>query len=124
MRSATSCGACGSTPPSTLVDRSLFDEMGALRAERRQPAPRARRSARRSDGEGFTDVKIVASGGFTAARIREFEAQNVAVDAYGVGSSLIRGENDFTADVVLLDGKPCAKVGRSYSPNPRLERVQ
>jgi nicotinate phosphoribosyltransferase len=47
----------------------------------------------------------------------------VPVDAYGVGSSLIRGKNDFTADVVLLEGRPCAKAGRSYRPNPRLERV-
>ena len=37
------------------------------------------------------------------------------VDAYGVGSSLIRGDNDFTADIVLLDGRPCAKVGRRYA---------
>ena len=45
------------------------------------------------------------------------------VDSYGVGSALIRGENDFTADVVLTDGRPSAKVGRRYRPNPRLERV-
>ena len=69
-------------------------------------------------------MKIVVSGGFTAARIREFEARGEAVDAYGVGSSLIRGQNDFTADVVLLDGRQTAKVGRAYAPNPRLERVQ
>ena len=53
------------------------------------------------DGAGYPDVRIVASGGFTAERIREFEAAGVPVDAYGVGSSLIRGDNDFTADVVL-----------------------
>jgi nicotinate phosphoribosyltransferase len=76
------------------------------------------------DGAGYPNVRIVASGGFTAQRIREFEAAGVAVDAYGVGSSLIRGQNDFTADVVLLDNKPCAKVGRTYAPNPRLERVR
>ena len=34
------------------------------------------------------------------------------VDAYGVGSSLLRGQNDFTADVVRVDGRPVAKVGR------------
>ena len=45
------------------------------------------------------------------------------VDAYGVGSTLIRGENDFTADVVLADGKPAAKAGREYLPNPRLDLV-
>ncbi|MBA3821033.1 MAG: quinolinate phosphoribosyl transferase, partial [Deltaproteobacteria bacterium] len=55
--------------------------------------------------------------------IRAFEAAGVPVDSYGVGSSLIRGANDFTADVVVVDGRPCAKVGRELRPNPRLERV-
>jgi nicotinate phosphoribosyltransferase len=45
------------------------------------------------------------------------------VDAYGVGSALIRGENDFTADVVVRDGHPAAKAGRGYLPNPRREPV-
>ncbi len=75
------------------------------------------------DANGFGDVKIVVSGGFDAERIRAFEAAGVPVDSYGVGSSLIRGANDFTADVVEVDGRPCAKVGRELRPNPRLERV-
>jgi len=75
------------------------------------------------DDAGHEHVRIVASGGFTAAKIRQFEEQGVPVDAYGVGSSLIRGQNDFTADVVEVDGRPCAKVGREVWPNPRLERV-
>jgi nicotinate phosphoribosyltransferase len=41
-----------------------------------------------------------------------------------VGSSLLRGQNDFTADVVRLDGRPCAKAGRRFNPNPRLEPVE
>jgi nicotinate phosphoribosyltransferase len=76
------------------------------------------------DAHGHRDVKIVVSGGFTADRIRAFEEAGVPVDSYGVGSSLIRGSNDFTADVVLNDGKPCAKVGREYKPNARLETVK
>jgi nicotinate phosphoribosyltransferase len=76
------------------------------------------------DEAGYPDVRIVASGGFTAERIREFESKGIPVDAYGVGSSLIRGDNDFTADVVLVDGRPQAKVGRRFSPNPRLEKVE
>ena len=75
------------------------------------------------DARGFSDVKIVVSGGFTAGKIREFEEAGVPVDAYGVGSSLIRGSNDFTGDIVLTDGVPSAKVGRQYRPNPRLELV-
>ncbi|MFZ0041072.1 MAG: quinolinate phosphoribosyl transferase [Solirubrobacteraceae bacterium] len=105
-----------------LVDRSLIDEMGGFTPT--GVNPRLVEKVRGAlDGAGFNDVKIVVSGGFTVNRIREFEAKGVAVDAYGVGSSLIRGENDFTADVVLLDGRPCAKVGRSYAPNPRLQKV-
>jgi len=75
------------------------------------------------DDHGRSDVKIVVSGGFTADRIRAFEGAGVPVDAYGVGSSLIRGSNDYTADVVLCEGRPCGKVGREYKPNPRLSRV-
>ena len=76
------------------------------------------------DAHGFSRVRIVVSGGFTAERIRAFEEAGVPVDAYGVGSSLLRGSNDFTADVVMVDGRPCAKVGRELRPNPRLERVE
>ena len=75
------------------------------------------------DREGFEHVRIVVSGGFKADKIRAFEAAGVPVDAYGVGSSLIRGANDFTADVVMVDGRPCAKVGRQLNPSSRLEVV-
>jgi nicotinate phosphoribosyltransferase len=106
-----------------LVDRSLWEEMGGFKPT--GVNPRLVEKVRGAlDGAGFPGVRIVVSGGFNAARIREFEAKGVAVDAYGVGSSLLRGENDFTADVVLLEGRPCAKVGRGYAPNPRLSRVQ
>ncbi len=75
------------------------------------------------DRDGFERVKIVVSGGFDAVKIRRFEESGAPVDAYGVGSSLIRGENDFTADVVLTDGRASAKVGRPFRANPRLEPV-
>ena len=66
----------------------------------------------------------MVSGGFDAERICDFEEAGVPVDAYGVGSSLIRGENDFTADVVLVEGRPGAKVGRWYRSSSRLQRVE
>ena len=107
----------------TLVDRALVDEMGGYKPT--GVNPRLVRKVRAAlDERGFNDVRIVASGGFTVERIREFEATRVPVDAYGVGSSLIRGENDFTADVVLVEGRPCAKVGRAYSPSARLQKVE
>jgi nicotinate phosphoribosyltransferase len=76
------------------------------------------------DRAGHAQVRIVVSGGFDASRIAEFERRGAPVDAYGVGSALLRGENDFTADVVRVTGQPCAKVGREERPNPRLARVE
>jgi nicotinate phosphoribosyltransferase len=74
------------------------------------------------DSAGFPKVKIIVSGGFDVKKIAFFERWYSPVDAYGVGSSLLRGSNDFTADIVTVDGEPCAKVGRQENPNPRLKR--
>ncbi|MBO0769484.1 MAG: quinolinate phosphoribosyl transferase, partial [Solirubrobacterales bacterium] len=105
-----------------LVDRALWNEMGGY--DPRGVNPRLVEKVRSAlDAHGFEHVRIVASGGFNAERIERFETAGVPVDAYGVGSSLIRGQNDFTADVVLVDGQPCAKVGRRWMPNPRLTPV-
>jgi nicotinate phosphoribosyltransferase len=105
-----------------LVDRSLWDRMGTFKPT--GVNPQLVWNVRRAlDQAGFPTVKIVVSGGFTVEKIRDFEREKVPVDGYGVGSSLFQGRFDFTADVVLVDGKPCAKVGREYRPNPRLEKV-
>jgi len=107
----------------SLVDRSLWDELGDFKPI--GVNERLVRNVRDAlDRDGFERIKIVVSGGFTAAKIREFEERGVPVDSYGVGSSLIRGSNDFTADVVLTDGRPSAKAGRRFRPNPRLELVE
>jgi nicotinate phosphoribosyltransferase len=105
-----------------LVDRSLWEEMGDFRPTgvNERLVHKVRDAL---DNDGSEHVKIVASGGFTIDKIMEFEEKGVPVDAYGVGSSLIRGSNDFTADIVLTDGRPSAKVGRSYKPSRRLELV-
>jgi nicotinate phosphoribosyltransferase len=106
----------------SLVDRSLWEEMGDFTPTGVNPRLVGKVRAA-LDGEGFAAVRIVVSGGFTVEKILEFEEHDVPVDAYGVGSSLIRGSNDFTADIVMTDGQPSAKIGRRYRPNPRLERV-
>jgi nicotinate phosphoribosyltransferase len=105
-----------------LVDRSLWDEMGDFdpRGVNERLVWKVRDAL---DANGYDRVRIVVSGGFTVEKIRNFEEKGVPVDAYGVGSSLIRGSNDFTGDIVMTDGKPSAKVGRSYRENPRLELV-
>jgi nicotinate phosphoribosyltransferase len=106
-----------------LVDRSLWHEMGDFRPTGVNEVL-VRRVREALDAAGHRHVKIVASGGFDADRIRKFEAEDVPVDAYGVGSSLLRGQNDFTADIVLVNGRECSKVGRRHRPNPRLEIVE
>ena len=106
----------------TLVDQSVIPQMGTFRPT--GVNPQLVWNVRRAlDKEGFQHVQIVVSGGFTVEKIRHFEEQGVPVDMYGVGSSLFQGRFDFTADVVLLEGRPCGKVGRSVRPNARLERV-
>lgn len=75
------------------------------------------------DEEGFSFVKIVVSGGFTEERIEYFEGQEVPVDMYGIGSSLLKMNISFTGDNVLLNGTHSAKEGRKFRPNDRLETV-
>jgi nicotinate phosphoribosyltransferase len=79
-------------------------------------------------------VRIVVTGGFDAAKIREFEQLGVPADIYGVGSSLFSNSdeegtnNDFTADIVRVkvggEWRELAKVGRAPCDNPDLVRVQ
>ena len=74
------------------------------------------------------------TGGFTAAKIRQFEDLDVPADLYGVGSWLLSScdahgtSNDFTADVVRvkIGGRwhDLAKAGRKACDNLMLERVQ
>ena len=80
------------------------------------------------------DVKIIVTGGFTPERIRQFEAQGVPADIYGVGSNLFSNcamcgtGNDFTADIVrvLVNGewRDMAKIGRRACENPEMVLVQ
>lgn len=107
----------------TMVDRSIRDDMGDF--DPRGVNSRLVQKVRDAlDGAGFGRVRIVVSGGFDAARIRAFEEAGVPVDSYGVGSSLMVGSRDYTADVVLVEGEPMAKAGRRYRPNDRLEPVR
>lgn len=112
-----------------VTPRLVFTVRRALDAawERWDVPPTWRERAR----EYCRSVKIVASGGFNAEKIRRFEKLNVPVDFYGVGSSLFDNHGptvtDFTADVVRVkvhgQWVPMAKVGRAPADNPDLERV-
>ena len=107
----------------SMVDVSVLPQMGDF--DPRGVNPRLVRNVREAlDAEGFRHVEITVSGGFDPAKIRQFESEGVPVDSYGVGSSLFAGRFDFTADIVMVDGRPCSKQGRGYRPNPRLEPVE
>ncbi|MGH7753059.1 MAG: nicotinate phosphoribosyltransferase, partial [Gemmatimonadales bacterium] len=79
------------------------------------------------------DVRIAVTGGFTPAKIRQFEELMVPADIYGVGSWLLSscdacGTNtDFTADVVRVrihqTWYDLSKAGRKACDNLMLERV-
>jgi nicotinate phosphoribosyltransferase len=105
-----------------MVDRSLWPDMGDFKPTGVNEVL-VRRVREALDAASHQHVHIVASGGFDAKKITAFEKAGAPVDAYGVGSSLVRGANDFTADVVRVEGRDCAKAGRRFRPNPRLERV-
>ena len=109
--------------PEHLVDQSILPQMGSF-----PPTgvnPQLVWNVRNAlDAEGFGDVKIVVSGGFTASRIRAFEEEGVPVDAYAVGASLLDGRFEFAADIVQREGKPEVRVGREARDNGRMERVK
>jgi nicotinate phosphoribosyltransferase len=77
------------------------------------------------------NVRIIVTGGFHRDRIQQYEAEGVPVDAYGVGSSLLRNDletnTDFTMDVVRVrmnnEWVDMAKVGRRANSNPQLQPV-
>ena len=109
----------------TLVDKSVVPKMGNF--DPRGVNPNSWRTfATRSTTPGSSDVRIVVSGGFNESKIRTFESEGLPVAAYGIGSSLVAndGSFDFTADIVMNEGRPAAKVGRAHKPNPRLTVVE
>ena len=65
-------------------------------------------------------VKIIVSSGFDVEKIRWFEKENAPVDIYGVGGSILKINNTFTADAIEIDGKEIAKVGRKKQPIKKL----
>ncbi|MFM2105202.1 MAG: nicotinate phosphoribosyltransferase [Chloroflexota bacterium] len=80
----------------------------------------------RLDQAGYSNVRIVVSGGLTPDRIRVFKEAGSPVDSFAVGS-YISGASpiDFTGDIKEIDGRPIAKRGRipGGTPSPRLRPV-
>lgn len=108
-----------------LIDRSLIGDPEAWGKENLTGVnpTLVRRLRFALDEAGYSGVGIVVSGGFDVDKIRSFEAMRLPVAAYGVGSSLITGSHDFTADLVEVEGRRISKVGRRLNENPRLIRL-
>src|SRR5881275_559021 len=92
-----------------LVDRSVIPLMGTFRPT--GVNPQLVWNVRNAlDAEGSGEVKIVVSGGLSAARVRSFEEEKAPVDVYAAGTWIVRdGRFEFTSDVVMVDGAPQAK---------------
>ncbi len=129
----------GETDPSPVIGSGKgkiwgvrFDTSGDLRDKSVVPKDKSSlgvcpelvwRARQEFDKVGLKDLKILVSGGFDEEKIELFEKLQVPVDSYGVGSKLLREKIDITADIVEVNGKPCAKVGRYKIDNPRLKLV-
>ena len=107
-----------------MVDRSLTDELGDFRPTGVNPrlVEKVRAALDRRRVRTRTDRRQRRLHRAADHRVREPPACRSTPT--GSDSSLIRGANDYTADIVIVDGRPCAKAGRHHRPNPRLERVE
>lgn len=106
----------------TMVDKSLWRKMSQFNPN--GVNPELVKNVREAlDKNGYPWVKIFVSGGFNRKRVESFENNKVPVDGYGIGSTFFSGNFDYTADVVIVDGKILAKEGRKYNPNPRLVKL-
>jgi nicotinate phosphoribosyltransferase len=108
-----------------LVDRSIESLGQEFRGVQPELVFEVRK---RLDEAGGKNVKISVSGGFSAEKIRQFEAKKTPVDVYAVGEKFFSGSIPFTSDVVgYYEGDnfiPAAKTGREFRPNPRLKRIK
>jgi len=103
------------------VDRSLQEAGQAAPGVNPQLVANVRQAL---DAAGCEYVKIVVADDFTPERIQTFESAGVPVDAYAVGQYLLRGDFAYSADVVEVDGRPCARSGLQDRPSPRLSPVR
>jgi nicotinate phosphoribosyltransferase len=69
------------------------------------------------DKYGMHNTKITVSSGLNDKTISNFVSQKLPIDFYGVGSFLITRNIHFTADLVMLNNQPQAKVGRQLFIN-------
>lgn len=113
---------------SLLVARALKKKLDGVRldtpGERGGVSPALVEEVRwRLNLEGYSHVRIVASGGLNPERIQLLS--QAGADIFGVGSYIAHATpRDMTMDLKVIKGKPIAKRGRfpGIEHNPRLKR--
>ena len=94
-----------------LAIEAAGPELGAIRIDSGDLAVMARHSREQLDSLGATDTRIVVSGDLDEFAIAALAA--APVDAYGVGTSVVTGSGEPTANMVYklveVDGRPVAK---------------
>ena len=68
------------------------------------------------DENNFTNVKIIASSGFTPAKCKLFSVAKVPIDIIGTGSYIpdLWEETYATSDIIRYNGKNLVKKGREF----------
>jgi nicotinate phosphoribosyltransferase len=85
----------------------------------------AREARRLLDEAGFTDTRILASGGVDEYAIDELVSAGAPIDAFGVGTALVVSADkpglDIAYKLVAYDGRPVAKYSREkvLLPGPK-----
>jgi nicotinate phosphoribosyltransferase len=104
---------------------SLIDESLPKSKENFGVCPQLVFEARKTfDDLGLKNLKIIVSGGFDQEKIEFFNKFNAPYDMIGIGSSIVNKFTvDYTADAVMLNGKPNAKVGRELKNWNRMNIV-
>ena len=103
----------------TMVDKSVQGMMGQFRPTG-VCIPLTENVREAHDKDGRPNLQIGVSGGFNAKKIDDFEEAGAPTNFYGTGSSILEGNFDFTADIVMVDGVLMSKVGRIYRPGAGL----
>lgn len=89
-------------------------ELGAIRIDSGDLVSVSREARRILDEAGFTQTRIVASGGLDELDLVELTAAKVPVDAYGVGTQLGTVADapylDMVYKLVEFDGRPALKL--------------
>jgi nicotinate phosphoribosyltransferase len=56
-------------------------------------------------------------------KLLDLKQKKTPVDIYGVGEAITKERINFTGDIVLIDGKPQAKIGRKNIESGRLNDI-